>query len=137
MVFGQKGATQPVRGRRLDVLLRTIGNEGDIAARAQERAMSIHRLLINFGNAVRERRDDKRILTRIETSNDDVTSLMESLRFISERMTFLLDATLGTISNEQNQIIKLVSVSGVHGHKARQRRTKPFGRERNPHARSG
>jgi magnesium transporter len=113
MDFGQKSAAQPARGRRLDVLLRTVGKEGDIAARAQESAMSIHRLLINFANAVRERRDDKRILTRIETSNDDITSLMESLRFLSARTTFLLDATLGTISNEQNQIIKLVSVMAV------------------------
>jgi magnesium transporter len=40
-------------------------------------------------------------------------SLMESLRFLSARTTFLLDATLGMISNEQNQIIKLFSVMAV------------------------
>ena len=75
--------------------------------------MSVHRLLMYFANAVRERKDDKRILARIETANHDITSLMESLRFLSARTSFLLDATLGMISNEQNQIIKLFSVMAV------------------------
>jgi magnesium transporter len=109
IVFGQNGS----RDRRLDVLLKTVGKEGDITARAQESAMSIHRLLLYFANAVRERKDDKRIMTRIESANHDITSLMESLRFLSARTSFLLDATLGMISTEQNQIIKLFSVMAV------------------------
>lgn len=84
-VFGQKGAEQPSRTRRLDVLLKTIGKEGDVTARAQESAMSIHRLLLYAANAVRERKDDPRVLKRIEAANHDITSLMESLRFLSER----------------------------------------------------
>jgi magnesium transporter len=109
IVFGQNGS----RDRRLDILLKTVGKEGDITARAQESAMSIHRLLLYFANAVRERKDDKRIMTRIESANHDITSLMESLRFLSARTSFLLDATLGMISTEQNQIIKLFSVMAV------------------------
>lgn len=109
IVFGQNGS----RDRRLDVLLKTVGKEGDITARAQESAMSIHRLLLYFANAVRERKDDKRIMVRIESANHDITSLMESLRFLSARTSFLLDATLGMISTEQNQIIKLFSVMAV------------------------
>jgi magnesium transporter len=109
IVFGQNGP----RDRRLDMLLKTVGKEGDITARAQESAMSIHRLLLYFANAVRQRKDDKRIMTRIESANHDITSLMESLRFLSSRTGFLLDATLGMISTEQNQIIKLFSVMAV------------------------
>jgi magnesium transporter len=113
VVFGQRTAGQPSHARRLDVLLKTVGKEGDVTARAQESAMSVHRLLLYFANAVRERKDDKRILARIESANHDITSLMESLRFLSSRTSFLLDATLGMISNEQNQIIKLFSVMAV------------------------
>jgi magnesium transporter len=113
VVFGQKGVGQPSRNRRLDVLLKTIGREGDVTARAQESAMSVHRLVLFFANAVRERKDDKRILARIEAAGHDIMSLMESLRFLSARTTFLLEATLGMISNEQNQIIKLFSVMAV------------------------
>jgi magnesium transporter len=112
LVFGQKGVPAP-RDRRLDVLLKTVGKEGDVTARAQESAMSLHRLLLYFANAVRERKDDKRIMARIESANHDITSLMESLRFLSARTAFLLDATLGMISTEQNQIIKLFSVMAV------------------------
>ena len=112
IVFGQNGA-QHSRDRRLDLLLKTVGKEGDVTARAQESAMSIHRLLLYFANAVRERKDDKRIMARIESANHDITSLMESLRFLSSRTSFLLDATLGMISTEQNQIIKLFSVMAV------------------------
>jgi len=108
-VFGQNGS----RDRRLDVLLKSVGKEGDVTARAQESAMSIHRLILYFANAVRGRKDDKRIMTRIESANHDITSLMESLRFLSSRTSFLLDATLGMISTEQNQIIKLFSVMAV------------------------
>jgi magnesium transporter len=113
LVFGQKRAGEQSQSRRLDVLLRTVGKEGDITARAQESAMSIHRLLLYFANAVRERKDDTRIMTRIESANHDITSLMESMRFLSARTSFLLDATLGMISTEQNQIIKLFSVMAV------------------------
>ncbi|HEY8127940.1 MAG TPA: magnesium transporter CorA family protein, partial [Hyphomicrobium sp.] len=112
LVFGQKGVPAP-RDRRLDVLLKTVGKEGDVTARAQESAMSLHRLLLYFANAVRERKDDKRVMARIESANHDITSLMESLRFLSARTSFLLDATLGMISTEQNQIIKLFSVMAV------------------------
>lgn len=111
LVFGQKG--QNARNRRLDVLLRTVGKEGDIVARAQESAMSLHRLSLYFANAARERKDDPRVLGRIEAANNDILSLMESMRFLSARAAFLLDATLGMISTEQNQIIKLFSVMAV------------------------
>ena len=108
-VFGQNGQT----ARRLDILLKTVGKEGDVTARAQESAMSLHRLSLYFANAARERKDDPRVLGRIEAANHDILSLMESMRFLSARTSFLLDATLGMISTEQNQIIKLFSVMAV------------------------
>src|SRR5262249_50091721 len=101
LVFGQKG--QNTHNRRFDVLLRTVGKEGDITARAQESAMSLHRLSLYFANAARERKDDPRVLGRIEAANHDILSLMESMRFLAARAAFLLDATLGMISTEQNQ----------------------------------
>jgi magnesium transporter len=111
LVFGQKGQTS--RNRRLDILLKTVGKEGDVTARAQESAMSLHRLSLYFANAARERKDDPRVLGRVEAANHDILSLMESMRFLSARTGFLLDATLGMISTEQNQIIKLFSVMAV------------------------
>lgn len=39
-----------------------------------------------------------------------MTSLSDHASFISTKVNFLLDATLGLINNEQNGIIKIVSV---------------------------
>jgi magnesium transporter len=112
-VFGNYDAGQASRNRHLDVLLKTIGKRGDVIARAQESATSLHRLVLYFANALRDRKDDERLVGRVEAAGQDILSLMESLRFLSARTSFLLDATLGMISNEQNQIIKLFSVMAV------------------------
>jgi magnesium transporter len=112
-VFGSDDVEQRSRNRQLDVLLKTIGKRGDVIARAQESATSLHRLVLYYANALRERKDDRRLLDRIDAAAQDILSLMENLRFLSARVSFLLDATLGMISNEQNQIIKLFSVMAV------------------------
>ena len=111
-IFGQKHAGQ-TKGRRLDVMLRSIGKAGDLTSRAQESVVSFHRTLHYLGDAVRERGEDKRLVERVESANRDVGSLVDHLKSLSGRTAFLLDATLGMISTEQNQIIKLFSVMAV------------------------
>ena len=49
----------------------------------------------------------------IDAARRDNTSLMEHMKFLQGRTNFLLDATLGMINTEQNQIIKLFSVMAV------------------------
>ena len=51
--------------------------------------------------------------TRVKTLSRDITSLTEHTNFLSQKITFLLDATLGMINIEQNGIIKIVSVAAV------------------------
>ena len=112
IIFEIRGGQQ-TRTRRLDAILKAVGKQGDTNARAQESALSIDRLLTYFLNAVKERKDNARIHSRIEIAHRDVSSLMEHMRFLSQRIAFLLDATLGMISTEQNQIIKLFTVASV------------------------
>ena len=111
-VFDVRGGKQ-TRNRRLDVLLKSTGKAGDITARAEESATSVNRLLHFFVHATHERGDDPRMRQRIKAAQRDITSLLDHTRFLSGRIAFLLDATLGTIANEQNQIIKLFSVMAV------------------------
>ena len=111
-VFDVRGGAQ-TRNRRLDVLLKGTGKAGDITARAEESATSVNRLLHFFVHATHERGDDPRVRQRIKAAQRDITSLLDHTRFLSGRIAFLLDATLGSISNEQNQIIKLFSVMAV------------------------
>ena len=43
----------------------------------------------------------------------DVGSLTDHAAFLTNKINFLLDATLGLINVEQNQIIKILSVAAV------------------------
>ena len=60
-----------------------------------------------------ERGDDKALKARVKTANRDVQSLADHIGYLSTKITFLLDATLGMINNEQNSIIKIFSVLAV------------------------
>ena len=51
--------------------------------------------------------------TRADILVQDVRSLTDHTTFISDKITFLLDATLGMINIEQNAIIKIFSVAAV------------------------
>ena len=45
--------------------------------------------------------------------HSDVRSLSDYASFLADKITFLLDATLGLINIEQNTIIKIFSVAAV------------------------
>jgi magnesium transporter len=112
-LFGLNGKARRQQGGSLSAYLQGTGRDADITARAQESAVSLERLLMFFASAVRERKDDALIIDRIEAARKDNGSLMEHMKFLQGRTNFLLDATLGMISTEQNQIIKLFSVMAV------------------------
>lgn len=101
------------RNARLDLTLKATGRQGDLVARVQESATSLDRVLHYFKNIAEERDYGPKVLARIQSAERDVFSLKEHMRFLSGRIGFLLDATLGMISTEQNQIIKLFSVMSV------------------------
>jgi magnesium transporter len=111
-VFDLRGGNQ-TRDRRLDVMLKRIGKAGDITARAEDSASSVDRLLHYLMQATKDRGDDPRTRQRIKACQRDINSLMEHTKYLSQRIGFILDATLGMISIEQNQIIKLFSVMAV------------------------
>ena len=94
-------------------VLKGTGRGADIIARAQESAVSIDRVLTFFASAVKDRTDEADLPGRIDAARRDNTSLMEHMKFLQGRTNFLLDATLGMINTEQNQIIKLFSVMAV------------------------
>ncbi|MFN3868738.1 MAG: magnesium transporter CorA family protein, partial [Hyphomicrobiaceae bacterium] len=112
VIFDTKGGQQ-TRAKRLDVALRSIGRLGETASRAEESASSIDRMLLYLGQALRTRGDDVREIELAKVVQRDVRALIEQLEHLTERVTFLLQATLGMISIEQNQIIKLFSVMAV------------------------
>lgn len=111
-IFDIKGG-QTTRSRRYDATLRGVGRSGDVVSRAQESARSLQRVLHYFHTVSKDLNCDEKLRERVASAERDVHSLTEHMTFLAGRCNFLLDATLGMISTEQNQIIKLFSVMAV------------------------
>lgn len=111
-IFEMRGSTAS-RQRRLDALLKSIGREGELTSLARESAYSLGRLLTFLAHAANERNDDKLVRERIRTAARDVNSLTNHATFLSSKIVFLLDATLGMVGIQQSNIIKIVSIVAV------------------------
>lgn len=111
-VFEAKGGVA-TRKRRFDVLLQSIGREGEVASKARESCHSLGRLLTFLAFAVNERKEGKLLQSRVRAAVRDVNSLTDHATFLSGKIIFLLDAILGMIQIQQNDIIKIFSVAAV------------------------
>jgi magnesium transporter len=101
------------RDRGFQIILRRIGRKEDLVSNIQDSLLSLQRLSGFFGQAMVPRKNDKDLRARVKTLSRDVSSLSDHASFLSQKITFLLDATLGMINIEQNAIIKIVSVAAV------------------------
>ena len=99
--------------QHFDGLLKSIGRQGEITSLARESAHSLGRLLTFLIHATTERKEDKLTKARIRTEARDVASLTDHTSFLSNKIVFLLDATLGMVNIEQNNIIKIFSIAAV------------------------
>jgi len=108
---GKKG--ERTRTRRFDVMIQMIGREGELTSRSRECLLTLDRLLTYLAHAMTERGDEKALRARVKTAGRDVLSLADHVGYLSTKITFLLEATLGMINNEQNTIIKIFSVLAV------------------------
>ena len=108
------GPTRPPRNTALQDTLRALGRHGDLISKQRESLVSIgaHAALALGGLAGPARRRGscaRRCARRLR----DLQSLEEHATFLSTKIQFLLDATLGLVNLEQNNIIKLFSVMAV------------------------
>jgi magnesium transporter len=101
------------RTPRFDINIRMIGREGELTSRSRECLLTLDRLTTYLGHVMGERGDEKGLRARVKTAHRDVQSLADHIGYLSTKITFLLDATLGMINNEQNSIIKIFSVLAV------------------------
>ena len=112
-IFASKKRGERTRTRRFDVTIQMIGREGELTSRSRECMLTLDRLLTYLAHIMSERGDEKPLRARVKTAGRDVQSLADHIGYLSTKITFLLDATFGMISNEQNTIIKLFSVMAV------------------------
>jgi magnesium transporter len=99
--------------RTYSQILLTIGKKGDLTSKVRESLVSIGRL-ISFvlveTDTGRWTKDQK---AQFKTQQRDIASLTDHASYLSNKITFVLDAMLGVVNLEQNNIIKLFSVMAV------------------------
>jgi magnesium transporter len=93
--------------------LKSLGRKGDIISNVRQSMVSIERLLLFLSAAMPRPQRSHGFQAEWRTALRDVQSIEEHATFLSNKVQFLLDATLGLVSIEQNDIIKLFSVVAV------------------------
>ena len=101
----QKRPAPPNFGRMME----RIGQCGDLVSKARESLVSLARLLVFIQQAtVPQITQDSR--GRFRTLSRDVLPMSDHATFLGDKVQFLLDATLGMVSIDQNNILKIFSV---------------------------
>jgi magnesium transporter len=109
-------SAQRKRNPNFEELLQKIGEEGDFTSKMRESLVSLGRLcafmtaIMDQAKSTRDTRDTR---SRLKTLQRDIISLTDHASFLSAKISFLLDAVLGMIQIEQNDIIKIFSVAAV------------------------
>jgi len=111
-VFTRAAARRRAPQRDFRAVLERVGQSGELIAKTRESLVSLGRALafvqqssaITLGNDVR---------TRYRTLSRDIIALSDHASFLGSNVSFILDATLGMISIDQNNILKIFSVVTV------------------------
>ena len=113
-VFEQKIEDRRIPAAKLTRLLTSIGRVQSLLAKIRYTAVSTNRMLNFLAGSKRmhapESADARHHVSSLTT---DVTSLSEHASFLTDNLTFLLDASLGLISIEQNAAMKLFSWAAI------------------------
>ncbi|HWA29679.1 MAG TPA: magnesium transporter CorA family protein [Rhizomicrobium sp.] len=94
--------------------LNDLGNTGDRVSQIRESLLGIQRI-VPF---VQENTKDwlkPELSTRLKTAERDIRSLADFETHLSNKVQFLLDAVLGFINTEQNEIFKVLTIASVVG----------------------
>ncbi|RVD35485.1 magnesium transporter, partial [Mesorhizobium sp. M4A.F.Ca.ET.020.02.1.1] len=106
-IFEARSTKVSKRNRDFQELLKAIGRKEDIASSIRDSLISLQRLAGFLAHVATQTKMSKDIRARVKTLSRDVLSLADHATFLSQKISFLLDATLGMISIEQNAIIKI------------------------------
>lgn len=111
-VFARDGA-KARRGIGWQETLEEIGRKGGLVSTIRDSLGTLDRLIVFLGQRIRLDAAAPALTDRLHDLSSDVRSLTDHAGFVAQKVTFLLDATLGLIGIEQNGIIKIFSVVSV------------------------
>jgi magnesium transporter len=99
--------------KRYAQILIAIGRKGDLTSKVRESLVSIGRLVTFLSAVIEGVKWSKDMREQLKTQQRDVASLTDHASYLAGKITFVLDAMLGVVNLEQNNIIKLFSVMAV------------------------
>ena len=94
-------------------VLKALGRKGDFTSKVRESQVSVGRLLSFLVNEAEGMKWPKDARLQLQSMQRDVTSLSDHATYLANKITFLLDALLGIVSIQQNDIIKIFSIAAV------------------------
>jgi len=113
-IFHKDMEQRRIPAQRLTALLTRIGRAQTLLTKIRYSAVSTIRMLsfLTGTNHFHEQ-DQKDMRRHLGSLSTDVTSLSEHASFLTDNLQFLLDASLGLISIEQNAAMKLFSWAAI------------------------
>jgi magnesium transporter len=100
------------RGLDFREILSRVGQAGELVSKARESLVSLNRLLAFVQqSSIVTMTQEARI--RFRTLSRDVIAMSDHSSFLGDKVTFVLDATLGMVTIDQNNILKIFSVVTV------------------------
>ena len=103
-----------VEGNYYTSLIKRVGRTGNLISKIRESLVSINRMFIFFGQIEESQFISKKEhRARFRNLIREIHSITEYANFLSQRNSFLLDATLGMLNVEQNMIIKVFTVAAA------------------------
>ncbi len=111
-VFAAHIAPPPSGARDFREVLERIGQCGDLVSKTREALASLARLLV-FAQQQTRPVITTEVQHRLRTLSRDVGQMSDHAAFLSNKVQFILDATLGMINIDQNNILKIFSVVTV------------------------
>ncbi|NML74633.1 magnesium transporter CorA family protein [Rhizobium sp. S-51] len=111
-VFVDRKAAKRRPPRFLEDKLLDIAAHHRLVSKARDSLVSLSRM-VAFLRSLPKVREDREAEELCGIVAHDIQSLSEHAAFVSNNITFLLDASLGLINVEQNAIIKIFSIASV------------------------
>lgn len=113
-IFTNSQQERRIPVKRLTALLTRIGRVQTLLTKIRYSAVTTLRMLSFLAGSNRSHAEDQSdLLHHVTSLTTDVTSLSEHASYLVDSLTFLLDASLGLISIEQNAAMKLFSWAAV------------------------
>jgi magnesium transporter len=101
------------RSRTYNHIMRSIGRKGDLTSKVRESLVSVGRLVLFVANEADGMKWPKEMRAQLKVMQRDVHSISDYATYLDNKIIFLLDAMIGMVTIEQNNIIKIFSVAAV------------------------